>query len=117
MGAGDATGGAIARAFARDGYTVCVARRDGDKLAGLLGEIEKGGGRAKGFGCDARKEDEVAALVEEIESTVGPIDVAVHNIGANVKFPVLDTTSRVVIPTPNLTPTLTLTLTLTLTQP
>ncbi len=32
IGAGDATGGAIARRFAREGYIACVTRRDADKL-------------------------------------------------------------------------------------
>ena len=95
VGAGDATGGAIARRFARDGFTVCAVRRNGDKLAGLVDEIEASGGSALAYGVDARKEEEVAEMVASIERDVGPIDVAVHNIGANVRFPILDTTPRV----------------------
>ena len=40
VGAGDATGGAIARAFAREGYVACVNRRHADKLAPLVAQIE-----------------------------------------------------------------------------
>jgi NAD(P)-dependent dehydrogenase (short-subunit alcohol dehydrogenase family) len=94
VGAGDATGGAIARRFARGGYTVCATRRSLDKLQPLLDAIVAEGGRAHGFASDARKEDEVVALVEQIESTIGPIEVLVFNIGANVPSSILDETAR-----------------------
>ena len=55
VGAGDSTGGAIARAFAKEGYTVAVARRNKDKLADLVAEIAAEGGKAIPFGMDARK--------------------------------------------------------------
>ncbi|MCE6982459.1 SDR family NAD(P)-dependent oxidoreductase, partial [Pseudomonas frederiksbergensis] len=70
VGAGDATGGAIARRFAREGYVACVTRRSADKLQPLVDEIRAAGGEAHGFASDARKEEEVAALVEEIESSL-----------------------------------------------
>lgn len=94
VGAGDATGGAIARRFARGGYTVCATRRSLDKLQPLLDAIRGEGGRAHGFASDARKEDEVVALVEQIESTIGPIEVLVFNIGANVPSSILEETAR-----------------------
>jgi NAD(P)-dependent dehydrogenase (short-subunit alcohol dehydrogenase family) len=94
VGAGDATGGAIARRFARGGYTVCATRRSLDKLQPLLDAIHAEGGRAHGFASDARKEEEVVALVEQIESTIGPIEVLVFNIGANVPSSILDETAR-----------------------
>jgi NAD(P)-dependent dehydrogenase (short-subunit alcohol dehydrogenase family) len=95
VGAGDATGGAIARRFARAGFTACVVRRHGEQLGPLVETIEADGGRARGFGVDARKEEEMVALVETIEREVGPIEVAVYNIGANVRFGIRETTSRV----------------------
>jgi NAD(P)-dependent dehydrogenase (short-subunit alcohol dehydrogenase family) len=95
IGAGDATGGAIARRFAREGYTACITRRTADKLAPLVASIESEGGQARAFGSDARKEEQMTALVESIERDVGPIEVAVFNIGANVRFPIRDTTARV----------------------
>jgi NAD(P)-dependent dehydrogenase (short-subunit alcohol dehydrogenase family) len=95
VGAGDATGGAIAKRFAREGYVACVTRREKDKLAGLVGEIEAAGGAARAFGSDARQEDAVTALFDEIERDIGEIEVAVFNIGANVRFPIVETTSRV----------------------
>jgi NAD(P)-dependent dehydrogenase (short-subunit alcohol dehydrogenase family) len=94
VGAGDALGGAIARRFALEGYEACVVRRNGDKLAGLVESIQQAGGRATPFGVDARVEEAVVALVSSIEQKA-PIEVCVHNIGANVRFNVADTTARV----------------------
>ncbi|MFD2645404.1 SDR family oxidoreductase [Pseudomonas japonica] len=94
IGAGDATGGAIAKRFAREGYIACVTRRSADKLQPLLEEIRAQGGQAHGFASDARKEEEVAALVEQIESTLGPIEAFVFNIGANVPCSILEETPR-----------------------
>ena len=95
IGAGESTGSAIAKRFAREGYVACGVRRNGDELAPLIAEIEDAGGRARGYGCDARDEDAVAGLFDEIERDVGPIEVCVFNPGANVNFPIRDTTSRV----------------------
>ena len=95
IGAGDATGGAIARRFARGGYTACVTRRQADKLQPLVERIQAEGGRAHAFGTDARDEEATTALFTQIERDIGPIEVAVFNIGANVRFGITETTSRV----------------------
>jgi len=95
IGAGDATGGAIARRFAREGYIACVTRRTADKLQPLVDSIQAEGGQAYGFASDARKEEDVTALVATIEAEIAPIEVVVFNIGANVRFGILDTTERV----------------------
>jgi NAD(P)-dependent dehydrogenase (short-subunit alcohol dehydrogenase family) len=94
IGAGDATGSAIARRFAREGYVVCVTRRSAEKVRSLVDEIRAAGGVAHGFASDARKEDQVAELVEHIETQVGPIEAFVFNIGANVPCSILDETPR-----------------------
>jgi NAD(P)-dependent dehydrogenase (short-subunit alcohol dehydrogenase family) len=94
VGAGDATGGAVARRFAREGYLTCVTRRSADRLDSLVEQIRAAGGDARAFGSDARKEEEVTALVENIESAIGPIEVLVFNIGANVPCSILDETAR-----------------------
>src|SRR5512134_2815113 len=94
IGAGDATGGAIARRFAREGYVACVTRRNADKLAPLLSQIRQEGGEAHGFGSDARREEDVTALVEDIETRIGPIEVFVFNVGANVPCGILEETPR-----------------------
>lgn len=95
VGAGNATGGAVARRFAQEGFTVCVTRRTREKLAPLVAEIQEDGGSVHAFGSDARREDQVEALIKEIESEIGPIEVAVYNVGGNVRFSILETTSRV----------------------
>jgi NAD(P)-dependent dehydrogenase (short-subunit alcohol dehydrogenase family) len=97
IGAGDGLGGAVARAFARDGLAVCVTRRPrhAEALGTLAKTIRAEGGEAHAFGLDARKEADVAAFFETVERTVGPIEVLVFNIGANVRFPVVETTSQV----------------------
>ncbi len=95
VGAGDATGGAVARRFAREGYIACVTRRSADKLAPLVAQIEAAGGKAVPFGSDARNEDEVIKLVEHIEREIAPIEAAVFNVGGNVRFGITETTTRV----------------------
>ncbi len=97
IGAGDGLGGAVARAFAREGLAVCVTRRPRhlEALETLAKAIGAEGGEAHAFGLDARKEADVAAFFETVERTVGPIEVLVFNIGANVRFPIVETTSQV----------------------
>ena len=95
IGAGDATGGAIARRFAREGLIACVVRRNEEKLKPLVARIEAEGGAARAFGVDARDEDQVIALFDTIEREIAPLEIVVFNIGANVNFPIRDTTARV----------------------
>jgi NAD(P)-dependent dehydrogenase (short-subunit alcohol dehydrogenase family) len=95
IGAGDATGGAIARRFAKEGLIACVTRRTDEKLVPLIEQIKSSGGQAFGFGSDARIEEEVIKLFNHIESEVAPIEAFVFNVGGNVRFSVTDTTERV----------------------
>jgi NAD(P)-dependent dehydrogenase (short-subunit alcohol dehydrogenase family) len=95
IGAGDSTGGAVARRFAREGFFTCVTRRHGDKLAPLVARIERDGGRARAFGSDARREEDVSELFETIEREIGPSEIVSFNVGGNVRFPIRETTTRV----------------------
>jgi NAD(P)-dependent dehydrogenase (short-subunit alcohol dehydrogenase family) len=97
VGAGDATGGAMARAFAAEGYVACVNRRarSADKLEALAESIREGGFLAQTFPGDSREEAFVIEMVDAIERDIGPIEVAVFNIGANVRFTVTDTSAQV----------------------
>ncbi|MAI89908.1 SDR family oxidoreductase [Ponticaulis sp.] len=97
IGAGDDTGAAIAKAFASEGLTACLVRRPrhAEALEGLAQSIIADGGKAVACPCDARDEEAMATLVERIESEIGPIEVAVFNIGANVRFSITETTGRV----------------------
>ena len=97
IGAGDGLGGAIARAFAREGHPVCLTRRARhlEQLEVLAGEIRRQGGVAHAFGIDARIETEMVALFDDIEARIGPLEIVVFNIGANVRFGLIETTARV----------------------
>jgi len=95
VGAGDYIGAAIAKRFAKGGFTICLGRRNGEKLAPLLSEIESFGGKAFGFTMDARKEENVEEIFKKIEQEIGSIEVVIFNVGGNVVFPILETTSRV----------------------
>ena len=97
IGAGDGLGGAIAKAFARDGHPVCIARRARhlEQLDVLASEIRAQGGIAHTFGVDARTETDMIALFDDIEARIGPLEVVVFNIGANVRFGLIETTARV----------------------
>ncbi len=94
IGAGDFIGAAIARRFAAEGYLVFAGRRNGDKLEALRHQIEAAGGRIVTRSLDARDEDQVTAFLAEAE-TAAPLEVCIFNVGANVNFPLLETTSRV----------------------
>ena len=88
IGAGDFIGAAIVRKFAAQGFAVHAGRRNGEKLAPLLG------GAVTGRSLDAREPDDVAAFLAEAEA-IAPLALVVFNVGANVQFPLAETTDRV----------------------
>jgi NAD(P)-dependent dehydrogenase (short-subunit alcohol dehydrogenase family) len=94
IGAGDYIGAAIARKFADEGFIVFAGRRNGDQLAPLVAEAETRGARMVGHSLDARKEDQIIAFLQEAEQRA-PLEVCIFNVGANVNFPLVDTTERV----------------------
>jgi NAD(P)-dependent dehydrogenase (short-subunit alcohol dehydrogenase family) len=94
IGAGDFIGGAIAKKFAAEGFTVFAGRRNGEKLAPLLQQIAAAGGQAFGRSLDARQENDVATFLQEADRDA-PLEVCIFNVGANVNFPLLETTERV----------------------
>ena len=97
VGVGDGLGSALARAFAAEGHVVCMTRRARNlsSLESLATSIGADGGTAHAYGVDARSEDEMVALFDKIERDVGPLEVVVFNIGANVRFGIRETTTRV----------------------
>ena len=97
VGAGDGLGAALAKAFAAEGLFVCVTRRPRhmEQLEALAQSIRDAGQQAQAFGLDAREETETAKLVDRIETEIGPLEIVVFNIGANVWFPITETTTRV----------------------
>lgn len=94
IGAGDYIGAAIAKRFAAEGFAVFAGRRNGDKLAPLVAEIEERGQRIFARSLDARKEDEITAFLRDADKQA-PLEVCIFNVGANVNYPLLETTERV----------------------
>lgn len=94
VGAGDYIGAAIAKRFAAGGFTVVMGRRNGDQLAPLVAEIEAAGGKAIGRSLDARQEDQVTEFLAVAEG-IAPLSAVIFNVGANVNFPIRETTERV----------------------
>ena len=88
IGAGDFIGAGIVRKFAAEGFAVHAGRRNGEKLASLLG------GAVTGRSLDARQSEDVAAFLDEAEA-IAPLALVVFNVGANVQFPIAETTDRV----------------------
>lgn len=95
VGAGEGTGAAVARRFAQGGLTVCVARREADKLAPLVAEIENSGGKAYPFGIDSTNEAQVIDLFERIERDVGPLEAVVFNVARTTRANIADTSAEV----------------------
>jgi len=94
IGAGDFIGAAIAKRFAAEGFVIFAGRRNADKLAPLVADIEAAGGSIVARGLDARKEDDITAFLREADA-LAPLEVCIFNVGGNVNFPLLDTTERV----------------------
>src|SRR6476646_11220947 len=94
IGAGDYIGAEIAKKFASEGFTVFAGRRNGAKLEPLVKEIEAAGGKIHARSLDARKEEEIVSFLSDADKHA-PLEVCIFNIGANVNFPILDTTERV----------------------
>ena len=95
VGAGDATGGSIAKRFALQVYEAVITRRNEDKLKKITDEIRAAGGVVHPFGVDARREEEMVPFIKRIEDQIGVIEIAIYNVGGNVRFGITETTSRV----------------------
>lgn len=92
VGAGTGTGSEIAKRFAVEGYAVAVVRRDAEALAPLVREIEDAGGKVGAFGADASDETAIAELFDEVERSLGPVEVAVFNAAGFTMGSILDAT-------------------------
>jgi len=94
IGAGDFIGAAIAKRFAAEGFVIFAGRRNADKLAPLVADIEAARGEIVARGLDARKEDDITAFLRAADARA-PLEVCIFNVGGNVNFPLLDTTERI----------------------
>lgn len=94
IGAGAGIGGSVAKKFASEGYHAAMCRRsDEEGLNVLVGDIEAAGGSASGHLLNAVKEGAIEDLVANVEETVGPIEVVLFNLGAQIGNRSLDDTA------------------------
>lgn len=94
MGAGAGIGGTVGRRFAQEGYHAVLCRRsDQDGLNTLVAAIEEDGGTASGHLLNAAEEDAIEARIAAVEADVGPIEVVLFNLGAQIGDRALKDTS------------------------
>ncbi len=93
IGAGAGIGGSVGRKFAMEGYHAALCRRsDEEGLNTMVADIAAQGGAASGHLVNAVKEDAIEELVAEVEK-IGPIDVVLFNLGAQIGGRSLEDTS------------------------
>ena len=94
VGAGAGIGGHVARRFAQSGYHAVLCRRSDEAgLNKLVEEIHAEGGSATGWLLNAVDPDSIEDCVARVESEIGPIEVAVYNLGAQIGDRALAATS------------------------
>ena len=94
IGAGAGIGGNVARRFAEEGYHAVLCRRsDEDGLNRMVAEIQESGGSASGFLLNAAEEGTIEERVAAVEADIGPIEVVVYNLGAQIGDRALKATS------------------------
>jgi NAD(P)-dependent dehydrogenase (short-subunit alcohol dehydrogenase family) len=85
IGAGAGIGGTVGKRFAQEGYHAVLCRRsDEEGLRRLVKDIEKDGGSASGFLMDAAQPESIEERVAAVEAEIGPIEVLVFNLGAQI---------------------------------
>ena len=95
IGAGAGIGGTVATRFAKEGYHAVLCRRtDADGLQRMVASIEEDGGSASGYLLNAVEENSIEERVAGVESDVGPIEVVVYNLGAQIGDRALADTSN-----------------------
>ena len=94
IGAGAGIGGTVGRRFAQEGYHAVLCRRsDEDGLNRMIASIKSEGGSATGFLLNAMDEGSIEDRVAAIESDIGPIEVVLYNLGAQIGDRALQDTS------------------------
>jgi NAD(P)-dependent dehydrogenase (short-subunit alcohol dehydrogenase family) len=94
IGAGKGLGAAVARRFGKEGFAVGLISRHQGRLDALAAELEQDGVQAKGFTADVRDPASIAAALEQVTETLGPIEVLQYSPLPQKDFmrPVLETT-------------------------
>ena len=85
IGAGAGIGGTVGKRFAREGYHAVLCRRSDEAgLEKLVGDITGSGGSATGFLMNAIEDNVIEERVAAVEADIGPIEVAIYNLGAQI---------------------------------
>ncbi|MFT5442387.1 MAG: NAD(P)-dependent dehydrogenase (short-subunit alcohol dehydrogenase family) [Myxococcota bacterium] len=85
IGAGAGIGGNVGKRFAKEGYHAVLCRRsDEEGLKKLVTDIEADGGSATGYLLNAVKDASLEDRIAAIEAEIGPIEVVVFNLGAQI---------------------------------
>ena len=85
IGAGAGIGSNVAARFAREGYHAVLCRRsDEEGLNRSVAQIVRDGGAASGFLLNAVAPDTIEERIAAVEADIGPIEVAVYNLGAQI---------------------------------
>src|SRR5689334_21446211 len=72
---------AMAKAFARAGYSVIITGRDHARLKQAVSEVKGSAGSVEGLICDVADPSSVQKLFETLRKRDGSIDVLVNNAG------------------------------------
>ena len=89
-GAAYGIGFAIAEAYAKAGAKIAFNCRSQKHLDTALENYRAKGIQAKGYICDVTDEDQVKAMVADIEKELGAIDILVNNAGIIKRIPMTE---------------------------
>ncbi|MCZ4517451.1 SDR family NAD(P)-dependent oxidoreductase [Rhodococcus ruber] len=94
VGAGAGLGAAVARKFGAQGFSVGLISRNQSRVDALADQLVADGVSAKGFAADVRDPASIAAALEQVTETLGPIEVLQYSPLPQKDFmrPVLETT-------------------------
>ncbi|MEH6637255.1 MAG: SDR family NAD(P)-dependent oxidoreductase [Halioglobus sp.] len=85
IGAGAGIGGNVGKRFATAGYHAVLCRRsDEEGLNALVADIQADGGEASGYLLNAVAENAIEDMIATTEKEIGPIEVVVYNLGAQI---------------------------------
>ncbi len=83
-------GFAIAQAFAAAGAKIAFNCRGKEHMAQALADYAAAGIDARGYFCDVTQENQVLAMVAQIQQDLGPIDILVNNAGIIKRIPMTE---------------------------
>jgi NAD(P)-dependent dehydrogenase (short-subunit alcohol dehydrogenase family) len=84
-GAGQGNGRALARGLAQAGATVVVTDLNGDNADQTAALIRSQGGHAWSHALDVTDTEQCQQLAQEVESSVGPLDILINNAGILIR--------------------------------